>query len=169
MVNLPVSVILLRPVKIDGNLSGMTLPDDKPPPISERVRLRRTALGLTQEQLAQRVGITVSTVRNIETGRTGERSSRLRDVLTALGLLDDAAERRLRDRLTAAGIPQEYAAAAARTIIAQSPAGEDRIREITGRLAAEGFTPADSARAARIVAAMERGLGSVSNDGDTTG
>lgn len=53
--------------------------------IADQVRLRRLELGWTQEQLAQRAGVTLSTIRNIERGRT-TKSYRLRDVFEALGL-----------------------------------------------------------------------------------
>ena len=93
---------------------------DQPPSLGDQVRLRRLEVGLTQEQLANSAGVTLSTVRNIERGRT-ERSYLLPQVLRVLGMEDDSEERRLRNRLLAAGIPDEYATKAAKIIAEGAP------------------------------------------------
>jgi transcriptional regulator with XRE-family HTH domain len=88
--------------------------------VADRVRLRRLALGLTQEDLARRANVTVSTVRNIERGRTTQRSYRLRDIFGALGIEDDqtAAEiARVKQSLIDSGIEPVVAESAARNIV----------------------------------------------------
>jgi transcriptional regulator with XRE-family HTH domain len=49
------------------------------------VRARRTELALTQKELAERAGISVRTVRNVEIGRTRPRPTVRRLVIAALG------------------------------------------------------------------------------------
>lgn len=61
----------------------MARPD--PTDIAQLVKLRRLASGLTQEQLARRAGVSLATVRSIETGRV-KQPYKQRDVFRALGL-----------------------------------------------------------------------------------
>jgi transcriptional regulator with XRE-family HTH domain len=92
----------------------------EPRTLGERIRLRRLEMGLTQEDLARRSRVTISTIRNIERGRT-ERSYRLRDVLRVLGMVDDETaelERRYYDRLRAIGVDERTAAKEAREMAA---------------------------------------------------
>src|SRR5271166_2817430 len=54
--------------------------------IGERIRLARQARGLTQEQLAEAVGVTRSAVAQWETGRAGQVTGNLTRVAAALGV-----------------------------------------------------------------------------------
>ncbi|MFI5933645.1 ATP-binding protein [Actinoplanes sp. NPDC051494] len=54
--------------------------------IGERIRVRRRELGLTQEELAERAGIDVKTVRMIETGKRTPRPATARSLAEALDL-----------------------------------------------------------------------------------
>lgn len=83
------------------------------------VKRRRQALGLTQEQLAARAGVSKSTLVSIENGKTAK-AYRMRDVLRALDEQQDG-QRRIRERLIEAGIPEEYADTASRVIAAEQP------------------------------------------------
>jgi hypothetical protein len=71
--------------------------------VGPRIRERRRALGLTQADLARRVGISASYLNLIERNRRGIAGKRLSDIAEALGLrladLDGAAERRLEQAL----------------------------------------------------------------------
>lgn len=72
--------------------------------VGPRIRERRRALGLTQAELAKRVGISASYLNLIERNRRGIAGKRLADIANALELrtsdLDGAAERRLHAALT---------------------------------------------------------------------
>ena len=58
--------------------------------VSTEVRDRRTAAGLTQEQLAAKAGITTTTIRNIEAGRVARPEHTTIDAIgAALGLSAD--------------------------------------------------------------------------------
>ncbi len=71
--------------------------------VGARIRERRRALGLTQADLARRVGISASYLNLIERNRRGIAGKRLSDIAAALDLrpseLDGAAERRLHQAL----------------------------------------------------------------------
>ncbi|MGF1446953.1 MAG: short-chain fatty acyl-CoA regulator family protein [Pikeienuella sp.] len=73
--------------------------------VGARIRERRRTLGLTQAELARRVGISASYLNLIERNRRGIAGKRLVDIAAALEMksseLDGAAERRLHDGLTA--------------------------------------------------------------------
>lgn len=63
--------------------------------VGRRIAQIRTARSVTQESLAERVGVAVQTIRRIETGRTNVPLLRLADIARELGveigaLLDDA-------------------------------------------------------------------------------
>lgn len=77
--------------------------------VGPRIRETRRALGLTQAELARRVGISASYLNLIEKNRRGIAGKRLGDIAEALGLrladLDGAAERRLADALV--GVAQD--------------------------------------------------------------
>lgn len=83
---------------------GMTSTSDRQEPANrpawteqERVRLaamigpQRKSLGLKQSDLADRAGVSVRTIGNIERGETVPQADRLVRLLVALGLYDDAA------------------------------------------------------------------------------
>ena len=53
--------------------------------IGERIRLARQARGLTQEQLAEAVGVTRSAVAQWETGRAGQITGNLTRIASVLG------------------------------------------------------------------------------------
>ncbi|GMG83269.1 helix-turn-helix transcriptional regulator [Paralimibaculum aggregatum] len=71
--------------------------------VGARIRERRRSLGLTQADLARRVGISASYLNLIERNRRGIAGKRLADIARALELkvseLDGAAERRLHEQL----------------------------------------------------------------------
>ena len=54
--------------------------------VGSRVREARTAAHLSQEQLAQRIGVTRSSVANLEAGRQDMNLSRIAGILAALGI-----------------------------------------------------------------------------------
>ncbi|HJE51778.1 MAG TPA: helix-turn-helix domain-containing protein [Tessaracoccus flavescens] len=68
--------------KIDQQLSD----------VGEHIRGWRMVLGLTAQQVAERAGITRSTVHKIEAGDSGVRWGSVAQVLRALGILDKAVE-----------------------------------------------------------------------------
>jgi len=82
--------------------------------VGARIRERRRALGITQADLAGRVGISPSYLNLIERNRRGIAGKRLSDIAEALGLrladLDGAAERRLQDGLIAIAADPRLAA-----------------------------------------------------------
>jgi transcriptional regulator with XRE-family HTH domain len=57
-----------------------------PQAIGERIRLARQARGLTQEQLAEAVGVTRSAVAQWETGRAGQVTGNLSRIAAVLGV-----------------------------------------------------------------------------------
>jgi len=71
--------------------------------IGARIRERRRALGITQAELARRIGISASYLNLIERNRRGVAGKRLGQIAEALGLrlgdLDGAAERRMVETL----------------------------------------------------------------------
>ena len=57
--------------------------------VGGRVRLRRTLLGLSQEKLADKLGITFQQVQKYENGTNRVGASRLYDIASALGVAVD--------------------------------------------------------------------------------
>lgn len=53
------------------------------------ILLARTELGLTQQEVADRAGVTLPTIRGMEKGTQAPQPEKLRRVLLALGLIDD--------------------------------------------------------------------------------
>lgn len=92
--------------------------------IGARIRERRRSLGLTQADLARRVGISASYLNLIERNRRGIAGKRLADIARALDLrladLDGAAERRLQEALAEVAVDPRLAGLA----IEEGAAGE---------------------------------------------
>jgi transcriptional regulator with XRE-family HTH domain len=57
-----------------------------PNPLAGRLRLIRKRRGLTQEQLAERAGVTHGTISRLETGKLGASQALLIDLAAALGI-----------------------------------------------------------------------------------
>lgn len=100
--------------------------------LADEVRLRRKQLKLTQPDVAERGGLSVATVRAVETNRSGRLSRRLRRAMERAlewqqgsvdAVLDGQAPRALTTTAAAAGAPVPNAdtakAAAERLVVAQ--------------------------------------------------
>lgn len=82
--------------------------------LGTRIRERRRAMGVTQAEMARRIGISASYLNLIERNKRGIAGPLLRRTATALGLrldeLDDAAERRLLETLNEVAAAPDIAA-----------------------------------------------------------
>lgn len=74
-------------VRIGGVVAGYNI-DRQMAELGEHVRGWRMVLGLTGQQVADRAGITRTTLRKIETGNSGVAFGSVAQVLRALGALD---------------------------------------------------------------------------------
>lgn len=73
---------------------------------SQHIREERTRLGLTQSELAQRAGVSLPTIQNMEAGRANPSLATLNAVLDGLGLRLEIGARPVDwDRLAACGAP----------------------------------------------------------------
>ena len=66
-----------------------TTPDPADVHIGQRLRLRRTFLGVTQEQLAEKLGISFQQIQKYERGQNRISAARLRDVANMLAVTVD--------------------------------------------------------------------------------
>lgn len=86
--------------------------------LGTRIRERRRAMGVTQAEMARRIGISASYLNLIERNKRGIAGPLLRRTATALGLrldeLDDAAERRLLETLNEVAAAPDIAALGSR-------------------------------------------------------
>jgi tetratricopeptide (TPR) repeat protein/DNA-binding XRE family transcriptional regulator len=95
---------------IAGNGSGGAVVSER---LGAAIRSRRVAAGLTQEELAERSGLTARTIRNIERGHSSRPYGRSLDLVTGvLGLAAPAAPRPLTESSAAGGAGPEPVPAA---------------------------------------------------------
>lgn len=57
--------------------------------IGENIRKKREEKGLTQKELADKVGITFAAISQIESGKTGKKFDTLRDICISLNVSSD--------------------------------------------------------------------------------
>ena len=57
--------------------------------LGDRIRMHRARLHMTQTQLAERIGVSLTTISAIETGQTDPRVSRIAAIADALGVSVD--------------------------------------------------------------------------------
>ena len=75
----------LRPRKSSGRMASKVFPNPIDVHVGGRIRLRRTLLGMSQEGLAEAIGVTFQQVQKYEKGANRVSSSRLLDIA---GVLD---------------------------------------------------------------------------------
>jgi transcriptional regulator with XRE-family HTH domain len=74
----------LRPRKASGRMASKGLPNPIDVHVGQRVRVRRTLLGMSQEALADAIGLTFQQVQKYEKGSNRVSSSRLLDIANVL-------------------------------------------------------------------------------------
>jgi transcriptional regulator with XRE-family HTH domain len=73
-----------RPRKSSGRMASKGFPNPIDVHVGARIRLRRTLLGISQEKLAEAIGLTFQQVQKYEKGANRVSSSRLADLANAL-------------------------------------------------------------------------------------
>jgi transcriptional regulator with XRE-family HTH domain len=73
-----------RPRKSSGRMTSKGFPNPIDVHVGSRIRLRRTLLGISQERLAEAIGLTFQQVQKYERGMNRVSSSRLVDLANAL-------------------------------------------------------------------------------------
>jgi transcriptional regulator with XRE-family HTH domain len=73
-----------RPRKSSGRMVSKGFPNPIDVHVGSRIRLRRTLLGISQERLAEAIGLTFQQVQKYERGMNRVSSSRLVDLANAL-------------------------------------------------------------------------------------
>jgi transcriptional regulator with XRE-family HTH domain len=73
-----------RPRKSSGRMASKGFPNPIDVHVGSRIRLRRTLLGISQERLAEAIGLTFQQVQKYERGMNRVSSSRLVDLANAL-------------------------------------------------------------------------------------
>lgn len=74
----------LRPRKSSGRMASKGLPNPIDVHVGQRLRVRRTLLGMSQETLADAIGLTFQQVQKYEKGANRVSSSRLLDISNVL-------------------------------------------------------------------------------------
>lgn len=57
--------------------------------IGENIRYQREKQGLTQKDLAEKIGVTLGAISQIEAGKTGKKFDTLRDICISLNVSSD--------------------------------------------------------------------------------
>ena len=109
------------------------MPPLEPPPLCQRIREAREAAGLTQDEMAYRIGVTPKTYGSYERFRE-PKPARLRQIAEAMGLPDNYFE-----------APREVPAAVAQDFAARFDRIERLLRELVAREVPDGGEP-DSRR-----------------------
>jgi transcriptional regulator with XRE-family HTH domain len=73
-----------NPRKSSGRMASRGFPNPIDVHVGSRIRLRRTLLGISQEKLAEAIGLTFQQVQKYEKGANRVSSSRLVDIANAL-------------------------------------------------------------------------------------
>ena len=75
---------MARPRKSSGRMASKGFPNPIDVHVGSRIRLRRTLLGMSQERLAEAIGLTFQQVQKYERGANRVGSSRLYDLSRVL-------------------------------------------------------------------------------------
>ena len=75
---------MARPRKSSGRMASKGFPNPIDVHVGSRIRLRRTLLGMSQERLAEAIGLTFQQVQKYERGANRVGSSRLFDLARVL-------------------------------------------------------------------------------------
>src|SRR4029453_18183877 len=75
---------MARPRKSSGRMASKGFPNPIDVHVGSRIRVRRTLLGISQEKLAEAIGLTFQQVQKYEKGMNRVSSSRLVDLANAL-------------------------------------------------------------------------------------
>jgi transcriptional regulator with XRE-family HTH domain len=76
----------LRPRKSSGRMASKGFPNPIDVHVGNRIRLRRTLLGITQEKLADKLGLTFQQIQKYEKGENRVSSSRLFELTRMLSV-----------------------------------------------------------------------------------
>lgn len=95
--------------------------------VGEVVRQRRLASGMTQEDLARRAGVSLATIRSIETERV-KKPYRLREIYRALGVEGDRPAAELSDEDLIAEIERRWPGKIGRLVADEPEPGGPRPR-----------------------------------------
>src|SRR5690349_6910560 len=77
---------MVRKRKSSGRMASKGFPNPIDVHVGNRIRLRRTLLGMSQERLAEQIGLTFQQVQKYERGANRVSSSRLFDLSRVLGV-----------------------------------------------------------------------------------
>lgn len=104
-------------------------PDPVDVHVGSRLRLRRTLLGLSQEQLAAAVGVTFQQIQKYERGSNRVSASRLYDIARVMGVAIQYFFEDIDDRITAHRPTQNLPEQAGLTEMPRAPYEEDPMKK----------------------------------------
>jgi transcriptional regulator with XRE-family HTH domain len=129
--------VIREPFPAAGHNLPMRTPTTKGVQVGARIRKARDAQGLSQEQLAERLGVTKGLVSQYETGLTSVPSKRFSQLAEVLGVSSDW--------LLTGGEPDEQTKAQTKA-------------ELEGLMILRAMAPDEQRRALRLLAAFNRDI-----------